>query len=80
MGWNSLHDVRGPLFSPDLEGQYVYCIHSYYVPVCQYTIAKTTHTVEYSNALQRDNFFAAQFHPEKSGEVGEKMLRNFLNL
>lgn len=80
MGWNSLHNVQQPLFSPELEGAYVYCIHSYYVPVCPYTIATTIHTVEYSNALHKDNFYATQFHPEKSGEVGEKILSNFLSL
>ena len=80
MGWNSLHNVKQPLFSPELEGAYVYCIHSYYVPVCPYTIATTTHTVEYSNALHKDNFYATQFHPEKSGSTGERILKNFLNL
>ena len=80
MGWNSLHDVRGPLFGKEDEGAYVYCIHSYYAPVCEYTIAKTTHTVEYSNALRRDNFFATQFHPEKSGDVGERILRRFVEI
>lgn len=80
MGWNSLRDVRGPLFSPDMEGAYVYCIHSFYAPPCPYTVARSVHTVEYSNALRRDNFFATQFHPEKSGDVGERILRNFLSL
>lgn len=80
MGWNSVHDVGQPLFSADMEGAYVYCIHSFYVPVCQHTIATSTHTVQYSNALRRDNFFATQFHPEKSGSVGEKILRNFIEL
>lgn len=80
MGWNSLHNVQSPLFSPDMEGAYVYCIHSFYVPVCQYTIAATTHTVPYSNALQRDNFFATQFHPEKSGSIGQSILKNFIDL
>ncbi len=80
MGWNSLHNVAAPLFTPDMEGAYVYCIHSYYAPLCEYTIAQTTHTCTYSNALRCDNFFATQFHPEKSGSVGEKLLQNFLNL
>lgn len=78
MGWNSLHDVKSPLFDPAMEGAYVYCIHSYYVPKCEYTIASSTHTVEYSNAIHKDNFYATQFHPEKSGAVGEKILANFL--
>ena len=80
MGWNEIYDVRSPLFTPSEEGAYVYCIHSYYVPVCPYTVATSRHTVEYSNALRKDNFFATQFHPEKSGEVGERILRNFLAL
>lgn len=80
MGWNEIYDTRSPLFTPGEERAYVYCIHSYYVPVCQYTVATSRHTVEYSNALRKDNFFATQFHPEKSGEVGERILRNFLAL
>lgn len=80
MGWNGIYDVRGPLFTEEQEDAYVYCIHSYYAPVCEYTIATSRHTVEYSNALRRDNFFATQFHPEKSGAVGEQILRNFLEL
>ena len=78
MGWNSIHDVKAPLFSPDLEGKFVYCIHSFYVPICDFTAASSTHTVPYSNALHKDNFFATQFHPEKSGDVGEQIIRNFL--
>lgn len=80
MGWNEIYDVKSPLFTPDEERAYVYCIHSYYVPVCEYTVATSRHTVEYSNALRKGNFFATQFHPEKSGEVGERILRNFLAL
>lgn len=81
LGWNEIYDVKEPLFdAPTFEGAYVYCIHSYYVPVCQYTIAKSRHTVEYSNALRKDNFFATQFHPEKSGDVGQKILERFLSI
>lgn len=80
MGWNSIHDVKAPLFTPDMEGAYVYCIHSFCAPVCQYTIATSTHTVPYSNALMRDNFIATQFHPEKSGDIGQAILKNFLDL
>lgn len=78
MGWNEIYDVKSPLFTPEQEHAYVYCIHSYYAPVCDYTVATSRHSVEYSNALRKDNFFATQFHPEKSGSVGEQILRNFL--
>ena len=80
MGWNSIHDVKGPLFSPDMEGAYVYCIHSFCAPVGPCTIAKSTHTIEYSNAIRRDNFFATQFHPEKSGDIGQAILKKFIDL
>ncbi len=80
MGWNSIYDVKSPLFTPDQEGAFVYCIHSYYVPVGHYTVATSRHSVEYSNAIRQDNFFATQFHPEKSGSVGEQILKNFLSI
>lgn len=77
MGWNSLYDMRSPLFS-HLSEPYVYFVHSYYCPLCADTIATTHHILDYSAALHRDNFFATQFHPEKSGGVGEQILKNFL--
>ncbi len=80
LGWNEIYNVKEPLFTPAQEKAYVYCIHSYYVPVCQYTVATSRHTVEYSNAIRKDNFFATQFHPEKSGSVGEEVMRNFLSV
>ena len=80
MGWNTLHGLRSPLFRHIEEGSYAYFVHSYYVPPCTYTIASTTFCQPFSAALQRDNFFATQFHPEKSGKVGERLLRNFLEL
>ena len=93
MGWNSLLDLSHPLSSRaqsrDLssqlftglpEGSYVYFVHSYYPEVCADTIAISRHGVDFSAALARDNFFACQFHPEKSGAVGETILKNFLNL
>lgn len=80
MGWNALYDMRTSLFNGLLEGEYVYFIHSYYVPLCEYTIATTDYIQPYSAALHKDNFYATQFHPEKSGDVGEKILKNFLEL
>jgi imidazole glycerol-phosphate synthase subunit HisH len=78
MGWNSLVGVKGPLISPELEESYVYFVHSYYIPLANETIAASNYGIAFSAAIQKDNFFATQFHPEKSGTVGEKILRNFL--
>lgn len=80
MGWNSLHDLSSPLFKGVKEGDYVYFVHSYYVPTSEFTIATADYTVPYSAAMHRDNFWTVQFHPEKSGKVGEQILRNFLEL
>jgi imidazole glycerol-phosphate synthase subunit HisH len=78
MGWNSLHEVKQPLFEADIEGGYVYFVHSFYVPVAAETAALSHYGIPFSAALQKDNFFATQFHPEKSGGVGEKILKGFL--
>jgi len=80
MGWNTLTNVKDGLFSQELENQFVYFVHSYYVPVNEFTAATTDYIQPFSAALQKDNFYATQFHPEKSGSVGEKILKNFLNL
>lgn len=80
MGWNTITDCKSPLFQGLSEEEYVYFIHSYYAPLCEHTIATTNYVQPYSSALHRDNFFATQFHPEKSGRVGEVILRNFLEL
>ena len=80
MGWNQLHDLKSPLYKGLNEGDYVYFVHSYYVPVCTDTIATADYILPYSASMHRDNFYACQFHPEKSGRVGERILRNFLEL
>lgn len=80
MGWNCLTQTRGSLFGGDLEGQFVYFVHSYYVPVNAYTAATAEYIHPFSAALHKDNFYATQFHPEKSGDVGEQILKNFLNI
>lgn len=80
MGWNSLSQPRSQLFDGFSENEFVYFVHSYYVPVCPHTAAQSLYIHPFSAALQKDNFFATQFHPEKSGEVGERILHNFLNL
>lgn len=80
MGWNSLHGLQGSLFRDVQEGDYVYFVHSYYVPLSEQTIATADYGLPYSAALQCGNFYATQFHPEKSGRVGEQILKNFLTL
>ena len=90
MGWNTIH-LQTPSDSPlggeqkspfkgDLEGSFVYFVHSYYVPVCEHTAAVTDYIHPFSSAMHKDNFYATQFHPEKSGEVGQRILKNFLEL
>ena len=80
MGWNSLDRVNGALIPRELKGAYVYFVHSYYVPVCEDTAAETTYMLPFSAAMQKDNFYATQFHPEKSGDPGELILKQFLML
>lgn len=80
MGWNALSDVKSGLFSDQLADKFVYFVHSYYVPVNEHTIATTEYILPFSAAMHKDNFYATQFHPEKSGSVGEIILQNFLNL
>lgn len=80
MGWNSLTALRSPLFEGIREEEMVYFVHSYYVPLCDATIAACDYIHPFSAAIHRDNFYATQFHPEKSGDVGERILRNFLTL
>ena len=80
MGWNGITRLRTPLFDGLTEGDFVYFVHSYYVPVCDDTIAMTDFVLPYSAAIHKDNFYATQFHPEKSGVVGERILSNFLRI
>ena len=90
MGWNEIDvrceklEVRDYQVSPLMEGlgehPYVYFVHSYYVPVCEETIAVADYILPYSASMHKDNFYTCQFHPEKSGKVGEKILENFLQL
>ena len=80
MGWNTITDVRSRLFEGFTEPEYVYFVHSFYVPLNEFTAAQTEYILPYSSALHKDNFYATQFHPEKSGAVGERILRNFLSL
>ena len=80
MGWNQIYNLKSPLFKGINDNEYMYLVHSYYVPNCNEAIANTNYDVEYASALQKDNFYGTQFHPEKSGDVGEQILANFLKL
>lgn len=80
MGWNEIKPNSNPLLKDLGPHPYVYFVHSYYVPVCKETIAEADYILPYSACLHKDNFYTCQFHPEKSGKVGEQILRNFLEL
>ena len=80
MGWNSITSLKSNLFDESLENQYLYFVHSYYATLGVDTSATCNYMVPFSAALQKNNFCATQFHPEKSGKVGERILENFINL
>ncbi|WGK64435.1 imidazole glycerol phosphate synthase subunit HisH [Croceiramulus getboli] len=80
IGWNTLEAVKGPLFDQVADEEFIYMVHSYYAPLCECTVASCTYGVSYSAALQKDNFFGTQFHPEKSSLTGNQILKNFLAL
>ena len=80
IGWNTIYDLKSPLFKGIKENEYMYSVHSYYAKKSDETIATTNYENEYAAALQKDNFYGVQFHPEKSGLMGEKILNNFLEL
>nr|WP_314896744.1 imidazole glycerol phosphate synthase subunit HisH [uncultured Flavobacterium sp.] len=80
MGWNQIYNLKSPLFNGINENEYMYLVHSFYAPSCPEAIATTDYEVEYASALQKDNFYGTQFHPEKSGDIGEQILANFLKL
>ena len=80
MGWNNIYNLKSDLFSGIAENEYMYLVHSFYAPLCAETIATTNYELEYSSALENGNFYGTQFHPEKSGDIGEKILGNFLKL
>lgn len=79
MGWNEIYDLKTELYK-GLSHPYSYFVHSYYVPLCEETIAKADYILPYSASLHKDNFYTSQFHPEKSGKVGEQILKNFLEI
>lgn len=80
MGWNTITHTESSLFSGFNREEFVYFVHSYYIPLNRFTAAETDYISPFSAALHKDNFYATQFHPEKSGKVGERILTNFLNL
>lgn len=80
IGWNTIYNLKSTLFEGIKANEYMYLIHSYYAPICNEAISITNYGFEYASALQKDNFYGVQFHPEKSGAFGEQILNNFLNL
>ncbi|MEY3452175.1 MAG: imidazole glycerol phosphate synthase subunit HisH [Bacteroidota bacterium] len=80
MGWNNVYDLQTPLFQGIENNSYLYFVHSYYAELSAQTIAKTDYVNTFSASLHRDNFYAAQFHPEKSGDIGAQLLKNFIEL
>jgi len=80
MGWNKISNLKSALFADNQEDEYAYFVHSYAAELSRWTIAETNHGENFSSALHKDNFYATQFHPEKSGAVGERILKSFVNL
>ncbi len=80
MGWNAITNLQSRIFSAETENQYVYFVHSYFAGLGKHTVATCNYINPFSAALQKNNFYATQFHPEKSGTVGAKILENFINL
>ncbi|OXG06890.1 glutamine amidotransferase [Flavobacterium araucananum] len=80
MGWNQIYDLKSDLFEGISENEFMYLVHSFYAPDCAESIATSNYELEYASALQKNNFYGTQFHPEKSGAIGEKILENFLKL
>lgn len=79
-GWNDIYSLQSPLLEGVEENSYVYYNHGYYAPVCEYTIGKTNYILEYSAVMQKNNFYACQFHSEISGDIGQKIFENFMKI
>ncbi len=80
IGWNQIENLKSDLFKGISEKEYMYLVHSFYVPVNEETIAETNYGIKYASALKEKNFYGVQFHPEKSSKAGEKILKNFLEV
>ena len=79
VGWNKIYDLKSGLFDHIQENSFIYNVHSYYAEDSIYTIAKCNYAIEYAAAVKKDNFYGVQFHTEKSAEVGDKILKNFIS-
>jgi glutamine amidotransferase len=80
MGWNTISNLKSPLFKEIKENAFMYLVHSFYAETCKDQIATTNYEFNYASALQKDNFYGVQFHPEKSSVTGEQILKNFIEL
>ncbi|MBK5207991.1 MAG: imidazole glycerol phosphate synthase subunit HisH [Flavobacteriaceae bacterium] len=80
IGWNQIGNLNSELFKGIAEKEYMYLVHSFYVPLNEEAIATTEYGIKYASALQKDNFYGVQFHPEKSSKAGEQILKNFLEI
>ena len=80
IGWNTIYDLKTNLYKNIKEDEYMYFVHSYFAEVSEHTIAKANYGLEYSASLQKNNFYATQFHPEKSSDSGQTILENFIKL
>lgn len=80
IGWNQISKLKSGLFADIAENEHIYLVHSFYAPLCPQNIASSFYGITYSAALKHNNFYGTQFHPEKSSDVGEKILNNFLNM
>jgi glutamine amidotransferase len=80
VGWNQIFNLRSALFQNIEEGSYIYNVHSYYAEESEFTIAHCQYGIQYAAALKKDNFYGVQFHTEKSAEIGDRIIQNFLNL
>ena len=79
IGWNQIRDFKSSLFDGVSAESFIYLVHSFYAPICNFTSCVTDYGVNYSSGLQKDNFYGLQFHPEKSSDIGEQILNNFLS-
>ena len=80
VGWNTIYDLQSPLFKGISNDSYIYNVHSYFAEDSPYTIAKCEYGIEYAAAIKKDNFYGVQFHTEKSAEIGDKIIKNFLDI
>ncbi|GGI57510.1 imidazole glycerol phosphate synthase subunit HisH [Winogradskyella haliclonae] len=80
MGWNTVANLKSDLFKNISEGDYMYLVHSFYAENCEQSIATSNYDIEYASALENENFFGVQFHPEKSSTVGAQLIQNFLDI